>query len=506
MPLFNWLNKRGAGVLLHPTSFPGDQGIGTLDYSARAFIDFLAKSGMKYWQVCPLGPTGFGDSPYQTFSAFAGNPYLIDLKQLLELGLINEADMKPFRYMPGSRTDFGLLYETKWPVLKKAFTEFIRNRTSHKKLHKAFDKFLASESKWIDAFGLFMGLKDKCNGRSWLEWPKEFRDFSRVSEKTLDAETSQAALSHKFYQFLFFTQWSDLKNYANEKGIQIIGDIPIFVSLDSVDVWCNPHYFQVNKKTFKPIAVAGCPPDYFSRDGQFWGNPLYNWSTLKTDNYQWWIDRFEASFSLYDIVRIDHFRGFEAYWSIHANAKTAAEGKWIKGPGLDFFSAIKNALPDSKIIAEDLGLITPEVTQLLEETGLPGMAVLQFAFGGESDNLYLPHNIGKNTIIYTGTHDNDTTIGWYKTAGDEIQDHVRRYCNISGESVGWDFIRSAYKTPANLAIVPLQDFMSLDNEGRMNKPGNALGNWQWRYQSWQLESLCNESAQYLTELSELYGR
>lgn len=506
MPLFNWLKDRGAGVLLHPTCFPGNQGIGTLDHSARSFIDFLAKSGMKYWQVCPLGPTGFGDSPYQTFSAFAGNPYLIDLNALVSVGLINEADLKPFHYLPGSKADFGMLYQTKWPVLKKAYSRFAADKHKDPALYKAFKRFVDAESKWLNAYGLFMALKENFKGKSWMDWPKGFKCYSRMTENTLDPQILESAESHKFYQFLFYRQWSELKAYANKRGIQIIGDIPIFVSLDSVDVWCNPEFFQINQKTYKPLAVAGCPPDYFSKDGQFWGNPLYDWSALEADKYRWWIERFEASFSLYDIVRIDHFRGFEAYWSIRANAKTAAEGKWIKGPGLALFSAIKNALPDAKIIAEDLGLITPEVTQLLNDSGLPGMAVLQFAFGGDSDNIYLPHNIEKNTIIYSGTHDNDTTIGWYKSADENIKDHVRRYYNVSGNSVGWDFVRSAYRSPARLAIVPLQDLMSLGSDGRMNKPGNALGNWQWRYQSWQLEELNNGSAHYLAELSDLYGR
>ncbi|MCZ6671725.1 MAG: 4-alpha-glucanotransferase, partial [Verrucomicrobia bacterium] len=297
-----------------------------------------------------------------------------------------------------------------------------------------------------------------------------------------------------------------LKTYANDKGIQIIGDIPLFVSPDSVDVWCHPEYFQVDSTSFKPKAVAGCPPDYFSKDGQFWGNPLYNWAALKKDGYSWWIERFKSSFSLVDVVRIDHFRGFESCWTIKAGAKTAAEGSWVKGPGLEVFKAIHTALPDSKIIAEDLGHITPEVTQLLEDTGLPGMAVLQFAFGGESDNYYLPHNLKENTVIYPGTHDNDTTLGWYETAGKDIQDHVRKYFDISGESVGWDFIRSSYRSVSKLAVISLQDLMSLDSAGRMNMPGTALGNWQWRYQTWQLELLTSESSEYLAGLSELYSR
>lgn len=505
LPLFNWLTERGTGVLLHPTCFPGDQGVGTLDHSARLFIDFLEKSGITHWQVCPLGPTGFGDSPYQTFSAFAGNPYLIDLKIMVGIGLLSDADLEPFRFMPSSRTDFGLLYQTKWLVLQKAFHSFQEQAPKHK-LTEEFNSFRIKQEKWLKPFGLFMALKEKFEGRSWLEWPNAFRSFKSLSDKDLELEVIKSAESHEFYQFLFFKQWSELKQYANGKGIQIIGDIPIFVSLDSVDVWCDPEYFQIDKKTGKPKAMAGCPPDYFAKDGQFWGNPLYEWKAMKADGYSWWIDRFESSFQLYDVVRIDHFRGFEAYWSIPAKAKTAAEGKWVKGPGLAVFKTIKEKLPKAKIIAEDLGHITPEVSDLLADTGLPGMAVLQFAFGGSSDNFYLPHNLKENSVIYPGTHDNDTSISWYETSGDVIQDHVRRYYDVDGQNVGWDFIRSCYRSVSKLAVIPLQDLMSLDGSARMNEPGNALGNWQWRYQTWQLEALMNESSDYLASLAKLNGR
>ena len=505
-PLFNWLKERGSGVLLHPTCFPGDQGIGTLDHSAYAFVDFLETCKMKYWQVCPLGPTGFGDSPYQTFSAFAGNPYLINLKVLVAMGLIVQKDLEALRFMPGSRTDFRLLYENKWPVLRKAFSKYKSAPSQWKELHEDFEKFKKKEVDWLVDFGLFMALKDNFDGRSWLDWPKQFRSYRSINPKNLEPEILLSAESHQFFQFLFYSQWSKLKTYAKGKGIQIIGDIPIFVAFDSVDVWRNPEFFQVDKRSFKPKAVAGCPPDYFSKDGQFWGNPLYDWDQLKKDGFTWWINRFKASYNLYDIVRIDHFRGFESYWSIRADAKTAAKGKWVKGPGLELFKAIHKALPQAKIIAEDLGLITPEVRKLLHDTGLPGMAVLQFAFGGDSENLYLPHNVDKNSVIYSGTHDNDTTMGWFKEAGENIQSHVQRYFDVSGEFVGWDFIRSSYRSSSKLAIFPIQDMMDLDSSGRMNEPGKALGNWQWRYQSWQLELLNNESSDYLAGLSVLYGR
>ena len=461
---------------------------------------------MKYWQVCPLGPTGFGDSPYQTFSAFAGNPYLIDLKNLIGRGLLEESDLGPFRYMPGSRTDFGLLYQHKLPALQKAFLCFKKESKKRQDLHQEFSVFLDEQSHWLNAFGLFMAFKQKFEGRSWLDWPEKYRSYKSISANDIEPDILQLAESHKFYQFLFYSQWSDLKAHANKRGVQIIGDIPIFVALDSVDVWRSPESFQVDEESGKPIAVAGCPPDYFSKDGQFWGNPLYDWTQHKKDGYSWWIKRFESSFKLYDLVRIDHFRGFESYWSVPADAKTAAEGKWIKGPGLALFKAINAAIPGAKIIAEDLGFGTPEVSKLLDDTGLPGMAVLQFAFGGASDNYYLPHNVKANSVIYPCTHDNDTTLGWYTTAGGSIQNHVRSYLRVSGEAVGWDFIRACYRSVAKLAIVPLQDLMSLGTPARMNEPGTALGNWQWRYQAWQLELLRTESLKYLKELGDLYDR
>ncbi len=505
-PFYNWLSERGSGVLLHPTSFPGEQGIGTLDHSAKHFIEFLLRCKMSYWQVCPLGPTGFGDSPYQTFSAFAGNPYLIDLKQLVVLELLKSEDMDPFLFMPGTRCDYGLLYEQKWSTLSKAYSNFSGNPKEWLELREEYKSFKKEQRRWLDTFALFMSLKQQFEGRSWLEWPKPFRTYKAIQTKDLDPTVINRIESHKFFQFLFFKQWSSLKLYANDLGIQIIGDISIFVALDSADVWSHPEYFQLDTKSFKPKALAGCPPDYFSMNGQLWGNPLYNWKNMKKDSYAWWIDRFKSSFQFYDIVRIDHFRGFESYWSVQADAETATEGKWVKGPGLPFFKAIQKALPNAKIIAEDLGHITPEVTQLLKDTGLPGMAVLQFAFGGGSGNFYLPHNLQSNSVIYSGTHDNDTTIGWYHSESEAIQDHVRTYLSVSGDSIGWDFIRTAYKSVCRLAIFPLQDLMTLDSPGRMNNPGNALGNWQWRYQTWQLEALTNESADYLASLGELFGR
>ncbi len=505
-PLFNWLTERATGVLLHPSCFPGNQGIGTLNHSARNFIDFLSASEIKYWQVCPLGPTGFGDSPYQTFSAFAGNPYLIDLHELVGLDILSEKDMEAFNYMPASRSDFGALWETKWPILFKAYQAYSTEPSRWKKLTSEYTSFKKTHKAWLDSFALFMALKKQFGGVGWWEWPKDFKDNRKVDTKNLPDDTLNQIEAHKFYQFWFFKQWMNLKSYATDQGVEIIGDIPIFVALDSADVWQNPESFQLNKKTLLPKSVAGVPPDYFSEDGQLWGNPLYDWSVMKADSYNWWIDRFKISYELYDVVRLDHFRGFASYWSVPATADSAKNGKWIQGPGLDFFKAIKSAIPDAKIIAEDLGMLTPDVYKLMEETGLPGMYVLQFAFGGGNDNFYLPHNHHQNAIVYTGTHDNDTTHGWYDSIDSNTQDHARRYFDVSGENISWDLIRSSFKSPANLSIIPFQDLLSLGTEARMNEPGSALGNWQWRYQIWQLEKLRNESSPYLRELAELYHR
>ena len=506
LPLYDWLTDRGCGVLLHPTCFPGDQGIGTLGNASYAFIDFLEQCHMGYWQVCPLGPTGFGDSPYQTFSAFAGNPYLIDFRQLIEEGLLRDRDVEPLRFLPGSKTDFGMVYEKKWPLLYKAFLSFKKSPERWKDLEQSFRQFSEVNAAWLKPWGLYMALKEKFGGRSWLDWPEKFRDYSGISTRGLDGDTRLLSQAHKFYQFLFFRQWKVLKAYANERGIQIIGDVPIYSALDSADVWSCPERFQIDPKTFQPKAFAGVPPDFFTEDGQFWGNPLYDWDRLEKTGFCWWLERLSAAFSLCDIIRIDHFRGFQAYWSIPAGSEKASQGRWIKGPGLRFFEVIKGAIPDAKIIAEDLGLITPEVVKLRENTGIPGIAVLQFAFGGGNDNFYLPHNMQPNSVAYSGTHDNDTSRGWFNAASESTQDHVRRYLDTPGDAINWDLIRAAYRSVAKLAIFPLQDLMGLGSEARMNTPGQALGNWQWRYQTWQLEKLTRESSPYLQLMADLYRR
>ncbi|HCR30865.1 MAG TPA: 4-alpha-glucanotransferase [Opitutae bacterium] len=504
-PIFNWLDHRGAGVLLHPTSLPGDYGIGTLNDHCLEFIDFLSDAGFTYWQVCPLGPTGFGDSPYQSFSSFAGNPYLISLKAISELGLLAPAILEDLSALPKSVVDYGGLFNAKWPVLDAVYHTYT-NDSSIELPYGDFEEFCDQEGSWLEPYAYFQALKNHFNGADWRQWPAKCRDYENALKSPLRKKLSNEFEAQKFFQYLFFGQWKLVRDHAASRGIRIIGDIPIFVALDSADVWQNQRFFQIDPKTSDPIAVAGCPPDYFSEDGQYWGNPLYDWKAHENDGYSWWIDRLNASFGMHDIVRIDHFRGFDSYWSIPYGSETAREGEWVDGPGIGFFKTVKKAIPDCRLIAEDLGELTPGVRSLRETTGLPGMSILQFAFGGEGDNLYLPHNVHSNTVLYPGTHDNDTSIGWYRSTDEKTQDHVRRYLDVSGENIGWDFIRAAYKSVAKLAIIPLQDIMSLDSEARFNSPGQAMGNWQWRYQPVQLRALYGGTSDYLKSLAELYYR
>jgi 4-alpha-glucanotransferase len=503
-PLFNWLSTRAAGVLLHPTSLPGDQGIGTFDIHAERFLDFLQAAGCKYWQLCPLGPTGYGDSPYQCFSAFAGNPYLIDLREFVAHGLLDPADLAPLVRLGADRVDFGAVYELKWPLLIQAYDRY--RQAGEPALYGDFAEFKQRHAAWLDAYAYFRALKDHHGGRPWWEWPAAIRSFAQAAEAPLRARLATAVEAHKFTQYAFFGQWSRVRASAARRGIEVIGDIPIFVAADSADVWANPDLFELDPQTCLPLAVAGVPPDYFSADGQLWGNPLYVWSRHAADNYAWWHARLRASFELYDVVRIDHFRGFEAYWRIPFPAKTARTGAWTPGPGLNFFHSVQAAFPGAKIIAEDLGVLTPAVVKLRDDTGLPGMAILQFAFGSDAENLYLPHNLVANGAIYPGTHDNDTSLGWYAAASEKERDHLRRYLRVSGQDAGWDLIRAAYGAVSRLAVVPMQDILSLGSEGRFNSPGQPAGNWQWRYRASQLEGLSGGTTPYLRELALLTGR
>ncbi|MBI2813539.1 MAG: 4-alpha-glucanotransferase [Opitutae bacterium] len=503
-PLFHWLQARGAGVLLHPTALPGDQGCGVLDRHAVRFLDFLREAGMKYWQVCPLGPTGYGDSPYQCFSAFAGNPCLIDLAALVPFGLLKAADLAPLAALPPDATDYGALYELKPRLLAAAAARY-REKTPALP-YGDFAAFCREHAHWLDAYAYFRALKDHFQGAAWWEWPAELRDFNRARKSPLRAQLADAIAACRFGQYLFFGQWTQLRAAARERGVEIIGDLPIFVAADSADAWANPGLFELDPKTLLPLAVAGVPPDYFSADGQLWGNPLYRWSAHRADGYAWWLARLRATFAVCDVVRIDHFRGFDACWRIPFPAKNARVGAWVPGPGLDLFRAFQRALPQARIIAEDLGVMTDSVVQLRDDTGLPGMLVLQFAWGGDAKNSYLPHNAAPNSVIYPGTHDNNTTAGWYQAAPEAERDHVRRYLRVDGRDVAWDFIRACYACASRLALIPLQDVFSLGAAARFNTPSQAQGNWRWRYRAAALEKLSGSTTAYLRELATLYGR
>jgi 4-alpha-glucanotransferase len=499
--LFDWLTSRAAGVLLHPTSLPGSTGIGTLGREARRFVEFLAESGFKYWQVCPLGPTGYGDSPYQCFSAFAGNPYLIDLELLVGEGLLDDGDLAPLRGLPARHVDYGAQWKHRWEILKRAHFNFTSKASA--KERSAFHNFVRDNRTWLDPYARFIATKNHFGGRSWLEWPREIKHQDLAKKLLRKADLGEDYEAQTFYQYEFFKQWHALRQYANSRGVAIMGDIPIFVALDSADVWTHPELFQLDAE-LNPTAQAGVPPDYFSADGQLWGNPLYDWKKHEQKKFSWWLARMESSFDLYDVVRIDHFRGFDEYCKIPAYASNAREFQWEPGPGLRLFQAIKAHFPNAKLVAEDLGMIGETVHQLVRDVGIPGMKILQFAFEGFPD--YLPHNTIPNSVLYPGTHDNDTAWGWWDKQPESVHDYFRRYLRVGGDEVPWDMIRAGYACAARLFIVPMQDLLSLGSEARLNTPGLPSGNWRWRYTNDQLERLRRDSGEYLRELAKLYQR
>lgn len=492
---------RKSGILLHPTSLPGRWGIGDLGDAAYTFVDFLAATGQQLWQVMPLGPTGYGDSPYQGFSAFAGNPLLISLDRLLAQGLLASDDLAGAPQFSDQSVDYGAVIPFKQAALRRSFEHF--KHAASQAQRDAFAVFRTEQRAWLADYALFAALKDAHGGASWNGWEPSIarREAPAVGEwgSRLSAETER----HAYMQWLFFEQWRELKAYANVRGIQIIGDIPIFVAYDSADVWANRAIFELDDAG-APTVVAGVPPDYFSATGQLWGNPLYRWDELAQSGYRWWIERFRATLTLVDIVRIDHFRGFAAYWEVPAGEETAINGRWVLGPGTALFEAVRAALGSLPIIAEDLGVITPDVEALRDDLGFPGMKVLQFAFGsGDPQDLYLPHNYAQRCVVYSGTHDNDTTLGWWRTLPDHERRAVQLYLGRDGSDVGWDFIRLALASVAETAIVPMQDVLSLGSEGRMNTPGRAGGNWGWRYHA---GALTLELADRLATLTRIYGR
>jgi 4-alpha-glucanotransferase len=459
-------------------------------------------AGQHLWQILPLVPiTSFGNSPYQGFSVFAGEPLLISPDLLREQGLLSNEDLSQVPWFDPEHVDYDRVREYKYPLYRKAYGNFLAG--NHRELHDKYLAFCETNKDWLDDYCFFMAARDFHGDISWLEWPDDLRSPSKDSRRLWAERLKDGMGYHKFLQFLFFQQWAKLKQYANEKGIAIVGDIPIFVSPESADVWAHPELFQVDEKGY-PTAVAGVPPDYFCATGQKWGNPLYNWEAHKADGYQWWIARIRSQIEQVDYLRIDHFRGFESYWEIPAEAETAIDGVWKKGPGEDLFRAIQTALgEDLPIFAEDLGCITPEVEKLRDTLGFPGMRVLQFAFeGGES--TFLPHQLNtRNCICYTGTHDNDTSRGWYDHASEYARDKVRRYMNTDASSISWDFIRICMGTIARFAIFPVQDILKLGSEARMNVPGQAEGNWAWRYQNGALNP---GMADGLKQMAELFGR
>lgn len=478
-----------------------------LDGAVDVLLGFLKNAGLRYWQVCPLGPTGFGDSPYQCFSAFAGNPYLVDLAPLQQLGLLDPEDLHTLRALPADSVDFGQIYALKWPLFFKAHARF-RAAPNMALPYGDFDSFCADQAGWLDPYALFMALKDHFGTAPYWEWPDSLRSCQAARKSTLarSKEISLGADAYRFSQYLFFGQWQHVRTRAQELGIQIIGDAPIFVARDSADAWSRPELFQLDRATSRPRTVAGVPPDYFSAEGQLWGNPLYDWAQHKAEGYAWWIARLRANFALCDVVRIDHFRGFDSYWAIPADSPTARNGEWQPGPGLGFFQKIREKLPDCRLIAEDLGELLPSVHTLRQATGLPGMAILQFAFGETAENHYLPHNLRANSVLYPGTHDNDTTLGWYAAASEAARHHARIYFRVDGAAINWDFIRAGYASVSRLFVMPLQDLLGLGSHARFNIPGTPAGNWRWRYAAGQLERLSHESAAYLSELAALYGR
>ncbi len=493
-------SNRMSGILLHPSSLPGPDGIGDIGPEAYEWVNFLVQSGCNLWQLLPLGPTGYGDSPYQCFSAFAGNPYLISSILLIDEGLLLLEDLQDRPDFSAKSVDFGPVIQWKLKLLDRAYNNFIQNQP--KEITERFQQFINQEQDWLLDFALFMAIKDVNGGLSWDHWDDGLRKRDRKALEKFQTQNKTLIESHMFKQFLFFTQWTDLKNYANSQGIEIIGDIPIFISFDSSDAWSNPDLFYFDED-LKPSVVAGVPPDYFSATGQLWGNPLYRWDVHKKDRYKWWIKRIKATLKLFDFIRLDHFRGFVNYWEVPAGNKTAEIGRWLPGPGADFFEVLQNELGVLPIIAEDLGEISKEVYKLRDQFDLPGMKICQFAFSTDPDDPFLPHNYPVNCVAYTGTHDNDTVLGWYLSAPEKEKDFCRKYLARSGENISWDLIRVIWSSVAKITIAPLQDFLSLGNEARMNYPGRASGNWSWRVLPQQINS---ELAQRINELNFLYSR
>jgi 4-alpha-glucanotransferase len=494
--------SRASGILLHPTSFPGRYGIGELGSTAYQFIDFLHASKQRLWQVLPLGPVAYGNSPYMCYSSMAGNPLLISLESLQSQNLLTHDDLASLPDFPADRIDFDLLAQTKLPLLQKAAENFKHHAASSQRY--AYEMFCASRAFWLNDYAFFMALKAAHGGASWYEWEQAIAQRQPEVMEKWRQQLAAEIFHHKYLQFEFFRQWSELKEYANDRKIQIVGDIPIYVAHDSADVWAFPHLFHLDPETGATELMAGVPPDYFSETGQLWGNPIYNWDALEKSGFEWWIQRFRAMLEYIDLIRIDHFRGFCAYWAVPQGEETAMNGEWVEAPGEAFFQALAQELGSLPILAEDLGVITPDVEALRDQFEFPGMKVLQFAFGSDAGNPFLPYNFVPNCVVYTGTHDNDTTVGWFEKLSEWERQRFLQYLGCQTEDgIHWDLVRLALSSVARWAIIPLQDVLGLGSETRMNYPGTITGNWSWRYRA---EMLTSEVSDRLKCLTETYGR
>ena len=491
---------RQCGVLLPVASLPSAYGIGCFSKEAYEFVDRLKAAGQSYWQILPLGPTSYGDSPYQSFSTFAGNPYFIDPEDLVERGFLTKADCDSYDFGDDPLyIDYAKIYESRFLLLRKAW------KNSRIAQDKGFQDFVKENSHWLDDYALYMAVKASFDNVCWVQWEEDIKTRRPSALKAYREKFAEEIQFYQFQQYLFRVQWEKLKAYANSQGIRIIGDIPIYVAFDSSDAWANPELFQFDEDC-NPTAVAGCPPDAFSVTGQLWGNPLYNWAYHKETGYQWWIKRLAACYQMYDVVRIDHFRAFDAYYSIPADADTAEHGQWMPGPGYELFDAMKKELGKKQVIAEDLGFLTPSVLKLLKKTGYPGMKVLQFAFDSREESDYLPHNCPHNCVVYTGTHDNDTVVGWYQTLGKRDKKFCNAYLNYrrnAREPLHWALIRAALSSVADLAVIPMQDYLGLGSEARINTPSTVGQNWKWRMEA---GAFTEELAAKMREYAALYGR
>ena len=502
--------ERASGVLLPPTSLPGAFGAGDFGEEAKRFIDFLAAAGQAFWQIMPLGPAGWGGSPYSSTSAFAGNVNLVSPAALVSAGFLEPSDIENPPVFSGAPGDDGRAAAYKRGLLERAFHQFKGRVQGDQELRSDYERILTEAASWLEDYALFAALKDRHDGASWWTWGKALAHREPGALAEARREMGDGIEAHRFFQYVFFRQWLELKGHANAQGIQVIGDMPMFVAHDSADVWANPHLWKLDAEG-RPTVVAGVPPDAFSATGQLWGNPLYDWARLRTEGFGWWIDRMREMLKLVDLVRLDHFRGFVACWEVLATEPTAEHGAWVETPGRELLGVIRNALGELRVVAEDLGMVTDDVIQLRDEFGLPGMRVLQFAWGADPHNPHLPHEYTRASIAYTGTHDNDTVVGWFRQgsapgaseAERREREHCLRYLGTDGRDIHWDFIRAVQRSVAGISMMPLQDLLGLDSSARMNTPGRAEGNWAWRFAA---DALTPELAHRLRESTDLYGR